>query len=251
LRIKHKYFSLKLYLNDSNNLKLFNFTGFFKNNLGRDGILIDLNNDSYLDLVTVSNGKIIVFQNESILKGQSIKIKPKENQDIDFTDTKVDVYNKGEKKEYCFNSVSGHLFQRPNSYSIGLGENKFIDSIVFIKVDQHKNFRQSFSSINTDNVKEIEVDLLQNLQMNDELNVYPNPFSQFVIFEFPKLVEDYSIEVYDNLGNTVFKKEGNNIKYESMIQWKPTQDELSKSGIYYYKCRVGNKSFHGKLVNIN
>lgn len=40
-----------------------------------------------------------------------------------------------------------------------------------------------------------------------DIRLFPNPTEDFVILEFPKLDQDYSIELYDTSGKLIFKEQ--------------------------------------------
>ncbi|MCF8296806.1 MAG: T9SS type A sorting domain-containing protein [Saprospiraceae bacterium] len=78
---------------------------------------------------------------------------------------------------------------------------------------------------------------------NQELVIYPNPASGFIIIEFNELQhQDCIFELYNNLGRKVMErvlKKGEN-KYQ-------LSTGKLESGVYFYKLEAG-ESFNGKII---
>lgn len=78
----------------------------------------------------------------------------------------------------------------------------------------------------------------------------PNPFTEYteIAFELPK-AEEVSLQVFDNAGKLVHKQSA---KYTAgKHQIRLNTDQLTKSGVYYYKIKAGDYSDARKMLKIN
>ncbi|MCF8296411.1 MAG: T9SS type A sorting domain-containing protein, partial [Saprospiraceae bacterium] len=78
---------------------------------------------------------------------------------------------------------------------------------------------------------------------NQELVIYPNPASGYMIVEFNELQQhDCIFELYDNIGRKVLER----VLKKGKTQYQMRIEEL-ESGIYFYKLEAG-ETFKGKIV---
>lgn len=73
-----------------------------------------------------------------------------------------------------------------------------------------------------------------------EVRVYPNPATEFIMFEGIETVGTACIELFDIQGKIVLSQVINN-------RQKVTVQHLSQ-GLYLYKYSVDNKTYTGKLI---
>ncbi len=83
---------------------------------------------------------------------------------------------------------------------------------------------------------------LSNNQVN--INVFPNPSNETVMFHFPGKGENTILILADASGNEIFSEELNNVDFFE-LEFKP------KAGIYFYTIITKNSSYKGKLIILN
>ena len=77
----------------------------------------------------------------------------------------------------------------------------------------------------------------------------PNPFTEYteIVFELPK-AEEVSLQVFDNAGKLVHKQSSTYTAGKHQIRLNT--DQLTKSGVYYYKIKAGEYSDARKMLKI-
>lgn len=118
------------------------------------------------------------------------------------------------------------------------------------------DFRFGFKAGQCFDIVEVETsEATQNLKSihkagNINLNVYPNPASSYVTFDFSVTQSmQVTIELFDSHGNKVdevFNKQAEmNIDYKTSSQFNNSADRL-----FFYKIKAGNKNFGGKIMKL-
>jgi hypothetical protein len=88
-------------------------------------------------------------------------------------------------------------------------------------------------------------DLSVNEENQDQYRVFPNPANEFVTFEFPYLVHEAEIMLYDATGKIILQKEFAQT-YDVQLNL-----ELLKTGIYHYRIIEPNKRTSTGKLNVN
>ncbi|MDT3740732.1 MAG: T9SS type A sorting domain-containing protein [Candidatus Kapabacteria bacterium] len=246
-----------VYLNKTGNFESQSNSGFRGDNLGNDGILIDINNDGYPDVFIIDSSGIKIYKNKGNSHTNFIKFKTNPSNFNQFINSSVDIYIKGTKTTHKLSSTSGFMIQKPMEFIAGTGENYLIDSVIVST--QYKNIfkRIVLHDININIQKEIVLDYTKFVETDfivGNLKVYPNPFLNNIIFE---VISDksckYSLKIFDILGNIVFEKndyavQGNQIK----LLWESGHSEsVNNSSAYFYVFNICDKQFTGKLIKVN
>ncbi len=76
------------------------------------------------------------------------------------------------------------------------------------------------------------------------INVFPNPSTETVMFHFPGMGEHTNLILADASGNEIFSEEVTNADFFE-LKFKP------KAGIYFYTIVTKNSSYKGKLIILN
>lgn len=74
-----------------------------------------------------------------------------------------------------------------------------------------------------------------------ELNIYPNPASNYMIFELPQNTSEVKIGVYNIYGEMIKEL----ISTTNKVQW---DFENISSGVYFYDTKIGRTTYRGKIV---
>ncbi len=74
-----------------------------------------------------------------------------------------------------------------------------------------------------------------------ELNIYPNPASNYMIFELPQNTSEVIIGVYNSYGEMIKEL----ISTTNKVQW---DFENISSGLYFYDTEIGGTTYRGKIV---
>ena len=80
------------------------------------------------------------------------------------------------------------------------------------------------------------------------VNVYPNPFSDKLFFEFSHTEDCHAnLEIYDATGKKLQTLFDRNIKTGELYKVQYSAEKAT-SGLMFYKIRMGNATFDGKLI---
>ncbi len=86
----------------------------------------------------------------------------------------------------------------------------------------------------------------QVINNNSPIIIYPNPFYESVNIRFNDIIlQPIDIEIYDSMGILVEKIDIANPDEE--IQFTP---QNSSSGVYFYRIKIGDKTFSGNFVKL-
>jgi hypothetical protein len=246
-----------VYLNNNGNFESVPNSGLYGDNLGNEGILIDLNNDMMPDILTINENGVKIFKNNGNLRGNSIKFKTNSKNYNQFINSTVDLYFKGTKITHKFSSTSSFLIQKPLEFIAGIGNSQTIDSVSITTQYKNKFKRLNLYDININLQKEIILDYSDftvSENLFSDIGVYPNPFADNVTIE--ALSPDncnYNFQIFNYLGEIVFEKESNS-KAGSQIKliWESGKPDFKNyTGVYYYKFKICDKQFTGKLIKVN
>ena len=86
-------------------------------------------------------------------------------------------------------------------------------------------------------------------QRNDDVTVYPNPFSDVINFEIKsKYGDQLTIEIFDRSGKIVYVQSMDSNSNKTEFSWS---DEKLRPGLYFYKVRIGNSGIvTGKILKL-
>ncbi|MEN8228593.1 MAG: T9SS type A sorting domain-containing protein, partial [Bacteroidota bacterium] len=107
-------------------------------------------------------------------------------------------------------------------------------------------------SLPTPMMSNLSTEIVQDLQMNNSLAIYPNPVTDNAIFkiwlEKPGKV---TVEIIDGMGNVVSMfEEKHNIPGEIRVAWNCTNmhGESVDGGLYFCRIHAGNSLWTGKMI---
>lgn len=79
---------------------------------------------------------------------------------------------------------------------------------------------------------------------------YPNPFRDKVTVELPVTENDFAtVELYDVLGNALYKLNVVTYKQNGVINIEPGADRKLENGVYFLKVTAGNQVKTYRLIH--
>ncbi|MEZ4725388.1 MAG: T9SS type A sorting domain-containing protein [Candidatus Kapaibacterium sp.] len=218
--------------------------GFDLRSLGPSAVVTDFNDDGKLDFVSLLQGSIKIYNNESTSLGNSVAF---------LSDSKIkqiEIYSNGEKRISYPNSNNNYLFQSPNYVHTGLGSNQ-IDSAFAVNDKGRyrvKNFKLNHNNFLSDD-NSIEYSKIQ-----EQVSTYPNPFKDNVNFNIvTENTDEISLIIYNMEGNIVFETKISNNGSNQNYNWNgfDTYGVAIANGVYNYVIITGNQNFEGKLIKVD
>ena len=226
-----------------------------------DATLADFDNDGRLDMACGTNDAtdyafMKVYKNTNTSNNNWVSI------DLNSTSgnyfgigAKVVVYAGGKKYTQYQIPFHGANMSKGNRLFFGLGQVWSIDSVIVRWPNGTLN-TETFTglAINIYNtlVEGVQVVIGVNEHELSSANVYPNPFSNSVSFDYELSAGVYvSLEIYSMLGQRIFfLKDVHQTAGKHSIQWqgKNAEGKQVSPGIYNYLLQAGNMQKVGKLV---
>ncbi len=235
-----------LYLRDENG-KLNNFSwqsGFNGANLGEDFICEDFDLDGKTDLVTIQNGRLSLYRNQSENTNSYIKFKFR-NKGIN----SITVYSDCGEYYADGNNQSGIKKQRTGLIHVGTGESEKTDSVRIIYADGSESIEYD-CIINSINEIEDKNDNPESGKLS--VSIFPNPvYENARIIVISKKLQKLILGIYDLSGRQVAELFSGNIDPGTMeFEWicNGSGKEDIPSGVYLLKAGTAQGEIIKKIV---
>lgn len=212
--------------------------------LGPSAVVADFNNDGKLDLTSILNEHLKIYNNKSTSSGNSVAF---------LSDTKIkqiETYTNSEKRISYPASNNNYLFQNPNFVHIGIG-NDLIDSA--FAVNEKGRYRIDDFKINYNNFISDKNNVVY-LETQEQVSTFPNPFKNSIQFNISiENMNSVSILIYNIEGNVVFEDILNYSDSKQMYLWNGLDmNGISvPSGVYSYLIVSGKQKVEGKIIKID
>jgi hypothetical protein len=221
-------------------------SGFNDITIGPSLLKCDINNDGKMDFISISNGKLIGFINNSSNNNNYIQLEDRNNEI-----TEVFVHtNKSTYVSVAVPNGRSFLIQEPNVFHLGVPEDETIDSLI----TKSKLGENVYTNIKLNNKYNIEE--LKQIKSSDDLiedfKISPNPFKTNVslILNLPLTKKLKKVRIYNQSGQIVFYKE---ITSQKRIIWngKNKHGEPVASGAYIATIESDGIILKNKLLKID
>ncbi|MFP4046620.1 MAG: alpha-amylase family glycosyl hydrolase [Bacteroidales bacterium] len=95
-----------------------------------------------------------------------------------------------------------------------------------------------------------DITTVQNLDVQEQVQVYPNPAREIVKFKFDAEGEQNAIlNIYSVNGQKITTLQRNNLTQgENLLEWNESVSNKNEPAIYFYELLLGNKRFTGKFL---